>query len=144
MREVVQSRLWRGNSVALAEFDENSMVLGCTEFIAGKSKMRDPFGRLQSSKRPCVELIIEQVTEWVIAKPGALDREILQRLRYESFGSVCGCVEGDDGPWLKLTLYMSVHGRSIPDHVAIVQCSKCRAGPRPERSWSCRKLWRGP
>src|SRR3954466_4525099 len=103
MREVVQARLWRGHSVALAEFDENSVVLGCTEFIAGKSKMRDPFGRLQSRERPCVELIVEQVTEWVIAKLGALNRAVLQRLRglrglrYESFGSACGCVESADG-----------------------------------------------
>jgi len=39
MREVVQSRLWRGHPVALAEFDENSMVLGCTKFITWEGQM---------------------------------------------------------------------------------------------------------
>jgi len=39
MGEVVQARLWRGHSVALAEFDQNSVVLGSTEFIAGKREM---------------------------------------------------------------------------------------------------------
>jgi len=75
-----------------------------------------------------VELIIEHVTKRVIAKPRALDGEILQHLRYESFGSVYGCIERDDRLWLKLALYMSVHDRSIPGYVSIVQCSKCRAG----------------
>ena len=107
MREVVQARLWRGHSVALAEFDQNSVVFGRTEFIAGKCKMRDPFGRLQSRERPRMELIVEHVTERVIAKPGTLDGEILQHLRCESFGSVYGCIERDDRLWLSSPLTKS-------------------------------------